>query len=367
MSPTDNKMKKKKYSLTEEHRAQLGPWAKKWIDIAMSTQEMTADEKIDSANNIRGLYKAANLETPKEIYFVSSPFAAIICGGFAAAIDHLGEKSKFSIKEMVNLVINSVSESFINDSKWYVTPYNVRKLNEELGLGDFGIECVKNAHRMYSGGNQLASWASYISFFRHIAKLDIDYSKWHYYEEFCKINGPCILHKNFAIVSDRPELLTVNATNQPHAANGPFCKWRDGSAMYAVGGVRVPAWIIRRPQDLSVDDIGKETNAEIRRVMLDIYGKDKYIIDSKVEAIHSDDFGTLYVKEQEGDEPLMMVKVINSTPEPDGTYKEYWLRVDEKMYGGIKTARAAVASTWRNKDGSLVFKKPEDYDPGIET
>lgn len=358
---------KKKYSLTEEHRAQLGPWAKQWIDIAMSTKQMSSDEKIDCANNLRNLYKAANLEVPKSIHFVASPFAAIICGGFAAAIDNLGDKSKYTIAEMIDIVVKSISDKNINDSKWYVTGYDVKQLNKQLELGDFGIECVKNAHRMYSGGNQLASWASYISFFRHIAKLDIDYSKWQYYEDFCKLNGPCILHKNFAIVSDRPEILTVNASNQPHAVNGPFCQWRDGAAMYAVNGVRVPAWIIRRPQDLSVDIIEKETNAEIRRVMVDIYGKDKYIIDSKVEAIHSDDFGTLYVKEQEGDEPLMMVKVINSTQEPDGTFKEYWLRVDEKMYGGIKTARAAVASTWRNKDGSLVFKKPEDYDPSIET
>ena len=65
----------------------------------------------------------------------------------------------------------------------------------------------------------------------------------------------------------------------------------------------------------------------------------------------------------------MMVKVVNSTIEPDGTYKDYFIRVSPNAYGGLKTARAAVASTWRNNDAerSLVFKNPEDYNPDIET
>jgi hypothetical protein len=37
-----------------------------------------------------------------------------------------------------------------------------------------------------------------------------------------------------------------------------------------------------------------------------------------------------------------MVRVKNSTPEPDGTYKEYFLRVPPT----IKTAREAVAWTF---------------------
>ena len=37
----------KKYELTPEHRAQLDPWAKKWIANALSTEAMTdADRDI---------------------------------------------------------------------------------------------------------------------------------------------------------------------------------------------------------------------------------------------------------------------------------------------------------------------------------
>jgi hypothetical protein len=54
------------------------------------------------------------------------------------------------------------------------------------------------------------------------------------------------------------------------------------------------------------------------------------------------------------DEPLVVVKVENSTPEPDGSRKLYFLTVPPDM----KTCKQAVAWTF-NKDG-------KDYNPEQE-
>jgi hypothetical protein len=64
-----------------------------------------------------------------------------------------------------------------------------------------------------------------------------------------------------------------------------------------------------------------------------------------------------------------MVDVLNSTPEPDGTVKRYQLRVDPNAYDGeaSRDCLAAVASTWRMPDGSLAFKRPQDYAPVFES
>jgi hypothetical protein len=43
------------------------------------------------------------------------------------------------------------------------------------------------------------------------------------------------------------------------------------------------------------------------------------------------------------EEPILMVEVLNSTPEPDGSRKTYFLRVPPHM----QTARQAVAWTFR--------------------
>lgn len=50
----------------------------------------------------------------------------------------------------------------------------------------------------------------------------------------------------------------------------------------------------------------------------------------------------LYKKVLPNDEPVVVVKVTNATPEPDGTYKFYFLRVPPHM----TSARTAVAWTF---------------------
>jgi hypothetical protein len=185
--------------------------------------------------------------------------------------------------------------------------------------------------------------------------------------ELAQSAGWAIPHENICWVSERHHILQRDERGRLHNLTGPACAYPDGWAIYAVHGVRVPEYIIERPQEISVEKIDAENNAEIRRVMMDRFTAPRYIAESGLKPIHADDFGTLYRRELAGDEPLCMVKVVNSTAEPDGSFKDYWLRVDPNAYGGIKTARAAVASTWRTADGKFVFDKPEEYAPMHQT
>jgi len=78
----------KKYTLTDEHRAQLKPWAERWIKNAMSTAPMTESDREICRDAVKRLYQAANLTPPPDhrIVFVPSPFVLRFAGGFAAAI-----------------------------------------------------------------------------------------------------------------------------------------------------------------------------------------------------------------------------------------------------------------------------------------
>jgi hypothetical protein len=84
------KMKKKKklYSLTEEHKAQIPAWTKRWIDNAMSTKPMTTEDREICKDAVKRLYEAAGKTPPPphRIVFVPSPFVLRFAGGFAAAI-----------------------------------------------------------------------------------------------------------------------------------------------------------------------------------------------------------------------------------------------------------------------------------------
>lgn len=118
----------------------------------------------------------------------------------------------------------------------------------------------------------------------------------------------------------------------------------------------VPAFAVVKPEWISLKHIQDEENAELRRVLIERYGLSRYLLDSGAKRIAEDEFGELYRTEIEGDEPLVMVKVMNSTPEPDGSVKPYFLRVHPELRplrqdGSVGepqdiTAMNAVASTF---------------------
>ena len=67
---------------------------------------------------------------------------------------------------------------------------------------------------------------------------------------------------------------------------------------------------------------------------------------------------------------IVLLDVLNSTPEPDGSVKRYVIPVEPEAYGGraSREVLAAAASTWRRpSDMSLYFAKPEDYRPIAES
>jgi hypothetical protein len=90
--------------------------------------------------------------------------------------------------------------------------------------------------------------------------------------------------------------------------------------------------------------------------MIERYGQSKFLMDSGATDIHRDDFGVLYRKEIQGDEPMVMVKVANSTAEHDGTFRDYFIRVHPECrlllgpgkFGASQpmTAHSAIASTF---------------------
>jgi hypothetical protein len=157
------------------------------------------------------------------------------------------------------------------------------------------------------------------------------------------------------IFTDRPARLRRDERGRLHSDDGAAIQYPDGWGIYAWHGVRVAEAVILRPEQLTIEQIRNEPNAEVRRVMLERFGFDRYLSASGAIPVHADECGTLYRCEIPGDEPLTLVSVLNSTPEPDGSTKTYHLRVPP----GMQTAREAIAWT---------FGLPaEKYRPVVET
>jgi hypothetical protein len=190
-------------------------------------------------------------------------------------------------------------------------------------------------------------WDAHLTAARDILKLELEqHKKYKYWEHAAIHGGPRLMHAKFCMVSDFPEVLKKDEQNRPHSDKGPSHRWRDGWELYFWHGVRVTKQIVDAPQTLTVSQIEAETNAEVRRVMIERFGQARFLRESGAKIVDKDVMGgreyTLYQKEVRNDEPILMVKCINATAEADGSFHEYFIRVPPTM----KSALGAVAWTF---------------------
>jgi hypothetical protein len=162
---------------------------------------------------------------------------------------------------------------------------------------------------------------------------------------------------DLVVCCENPLVVARDDRNRLHSPDGPAVIYRDGWGVWAWHGVRVPKNVIEEPGKITIQEIETQENAEIRRVTIERMGWERFIKGARLRPVQSDDWGTLYRKDLQGDpEPLMLVKVTNSTAEPDGSYKDYVLRVHHELRplleGNILgdpqalTALNAIASTF---------------------
>ncbi|WP_339133883.1 DUF6745 domain-containing protein [Streptomyces sp. f51] len=149
-------------------------------------------------------------------------------------------------------------------------------------------------------------------------------------------------YEKVAVVSERPLSLHRDEAGRLDRGDGPALRYGDGFELYAWRGMPVPSTFLDELTALTPERIRGEENAELRRVMLEHYGYDRYLDESGAVPVHRDETGVLWRVELAGDEDVVMVEVVNSTPEPDGTNRTYWLRVPPTT----RTAREGVAWTF---------------------
>lgn len=158
--------------------------------------------------------------------------------------------------------------------------------------------------------------------------------------ELANSNHAYICYEDVCFVCERPTQLHMDENRRFHKEFAPAIEYGGGFVMYAWRGLRLPAYAVC--DEPSLQNIHCELNAEVRRVLVERYGLAKYLRDTGSILINQDDCGTLYRKEMTGDEPIVLLQLTNSTPEPDGTYRIFFLRVPPEM----RSAREAVAWTF---------------------
>jgi hypothetical protein len=172
---------------------------------------------------------------------------------------------------------------------------------------------------------------------------------------FSKQAFAVILTEHGCFLVRKPKILSLDALTNLHCADGPCVEFADGTKVYAIHGIHFTPEDFAKLPSMKARDIIQIENVERRRALIEWYGMEKFAMENGAKVIQQDDFGELYRMALQGAEQIVLVRVKNSTPEPDGTFKHYFLRVPPE----VRSAREAVAWT---------FGVPErDYAPSRET
>ena len=141
---------------------------------------------------------------------------------------------------------------------------------------------------------------------------------------------------------------------------------RFGSIHYYFENIRIPPkyhQAISNPELLTVEEVLKHPNQEVKYVGMKIVGLERVMKHKNAKIIHRDDSKgqVLFTITGIFDEPVSYVKVVNSTAEPSGEFKNYFLCVPPPSEG-ITDCQKAVAWTF-----GFSPDKAKDYRPEQET
>lgn len=172
-------------------------------------------------------------------------------------------------------------------------------------------------------------------------------------EHFVQRLGMAWLFKQLSIVVDPPVEVHTDDQGRLHHDTNLAARWADGTGLTAINGVYVEEWKLLNPDAVPPEEVLRENNAEIRRVLIERIGYERLVQSANAHKVSDDEVGTLW--HIHARHPVRVVEVVNSSAEPDGTYKRYFLRVPPS----VSTPRQAVAWTFGLSD--------RDYAPEVQT
>lgn len=291
--------------LTDEQEALLEVYAQKWIDIGLSTDRTAAEGRNKVQDAIAIIYNEINIKRPV-FEWVKSPVEAI------------------------------------NKASPLVS-------GENLSPSSF----------MY--GSSDAGWLAHYDFFLNIG-VQIDPNLLILFNCFVDIAQNCFwwlpLDEKCFIV-ERPIAIKME-DERLHSEDSKAIEFADGVGIYSLKGFRVPEKLVMYPEQITIEEIQNERNAEIRRIMIEKFGFERYCNEANAQLLDTDEENKaeLYRIELEDDEDIVFLRLEDHSPSnakeykifdingdvdrvvnTGDTFKKYVIRVDPEC----TTARDALA------------------------
>ena len=225
--------------LTDEQVARFPEFVDKWLAIGLSTERIDRDSANAYAQKLMKFLKRDHVST----IVLDGPIHA-----FVGAM-MLSSQVRSQVESQVWSQVGSQVGSFI----W-----------------------------PYMSGSFWSSWCSYFDFMQWlVAKL----SDWSVVRESTEF-GLIYPLEYLVVVSEKPSTLKLR-DQLLHCDDGPSWLYADGTAGWSIGGVQVDEQVVMRPETQNIAQISGEQNAEIKRIRIERFGWQRYLVDIGAKPVHS--------------------------------------------------------------------------------
>jgi hypothetical protein len=120
---------------------------------------------------------------------------------------------------------------------------------------------------------------------RDVLKVDIKTSC---YIDLCESAGHVWLNREFVMICERIKSIFRDENGRLHSEDGMALQYRDGWGLYMWHGVKVNAQTILFPETITSEQADKETNGEVRRIMIERMGPGKYLKETNAKVLDMD-------------------------------------------------------------------------------
>lgn len=358
-------------TLTAEQEIQVKAFCDKWIADQLQTNPMSAADVATAESGFRACYALSKLRPDVPIVWVKSPLAASVV---VPLVDNLlwalgdsgGKLPTDKTRDLLLAVLAIVEPVLARGGTLRAARDAVAKV--------YGDEQTGQLWWCGSRGGYWSSWTARVVAAREIlgvTGIPSSFDETYLAESRCPQWWPT---EEFIVATDRPLDLNRDEAGRLHSLSRAAISWRDGTGLFFVHGVSVPEYVVLRPQEITVAKIDAETNAEVRRVMLERYGMARFVKDSGAEVVDTDvdQLGfprRLLRRAMPGDDPVVVVEVTNSSTEPDGSRRVYHLGVHHELRPLLDgdTFGEPQKMTCHNAVASTFGLRGEQYSPDMES
>lgn len=271
-------------SLSEYEKDMMVVYREKSMEIGLRSGPTNRNKVVPL---IKYVYERAKIDIkPRVIFFVKSPFAA------KRFINVLQENAHTLLKEYVEDILKCDVDNY----DWTNQPplYSDGEANDNFVNRVLEITPKKmNNFTTALEGNHNTAWIQHYKYWVDLFSDRIQFNRdavecLNKVEEFSQNAGWLYTFRYVAVVVDRPTVKMENGVI--HNESGPAVRFDDGNEIYAIHGHVVPQFVVTNPEKITTDIIVEWTglNAEVARIMIDIYGPSKYFMEMGGKVIDSD-------------------------------------------------------------------------------